>query len=486
MFNVVLVTIDSLRSDVVSCRNANEKIPFLNELSKRSCVFENAIAPGIPTFFCFPSLMTGNLPFDLGEYLGIPRSFGVETVAERLKSEGYKTFAIVSDNPALYPSYDYNRGFDVYSCFQKASSRKISTPLRQLARSLSSISFLRKSPKSIGCMYRTLLTPQIPMNGEEVNSQARNLLRRTCQPFFLWLHYMDTHFPYYSGLKYRKSSSSLARDLLDKLRFHHFTFNIDLGGKGRSSEIDDLALLATIKEVYTNSIRYVDSIVADIYDYVIDRFPETILVVTSDHGEAFMEHGVFFHEPYILYDELIKVPLIVKLPDGKGKSVEKTVSLASLPKTIMEIVGVESDFGGTNIIEFCENADEHYLNHVTETLWGCRAPHLRLGIFDNRTEIRGYHKMFSYRTELFKYILNTQNGKEEVYDLKNDPKEKANMMHLADRCDFHDFVVRARHNIKMILGRRMRRIPKMKERGRVPSAQEKEDIIKRLQRLGYL
>jgi len=444
--NLVLITIDSLRADFSRCFGIST--PFLSYLYRRSVVMENAVAAGVPTFFSFPSMFTGDLPFEHGYYLGIRRN--VLSLAEFLKSKGYITLAVVSDNPALYPSYGYNKGFDIYIYKSPFSNRRNKRKRSKVLKNKKKKGITGEFAEILRSIYRTVKQPSITMEAKEVNYLAKKMLKSLKKKFFLWLHYMDVHCPYYSGVKYLGLEDNILNDLITK-----YTFYKNLWEPFEQLKISDERLLRIFRRAYGNSIVYVDYRLREIVDYILDLYPNTLFVITSDHGEAFMEHGYFFHEPYILYDELIKVPLIFYSPYIEGRKVKKNVSLLSLPKTVSEFLVGKSPFQGVNLLEEKELGKSYCLNNVTEILYACRSPHIRQGILDNRTEIRGYYEMFSFRTSKYKYIINLKNKKEELYDLEIDPHEKVNLLNDKLTKEELSFYTTTRKTIEKIIKKRL-------------------------------
>lgn len=385
--NIVLITIDSLRADFVGYHNQNEKnTPFLDSFADKSYSFTNAISPANPTFFTFCSIMTGTLPFAFGNYLGIPNNNKIKTLAEVLKKHGYTTYAFLADSPALYSIYGYDKGFDYYDDGYNPSSRH-----------------------------------SIP--GKKLNEKVeRDFYREEKEPFFLWLHYMDTHLPFFSGLEeyFFKDKKPSERALKKKI------FQKELIPSVKEMKIKDKKSTEIFREAYRSCVKYMDKAVDEMVSFLQGKYPDTIFIIVSDHGEALMEHGMFGHEPYSLYNELIHIPILIHIPSLKPRKIAKTVSLVSLAKTISELVGIkEPQFQGNNLLK---DAVFSPINNISRILYKCRSPHVRLGILDNKTEIRGYTELWSFTKPDEKYILE-KNGKiEEYYLLLEDPDETINLM----------------------------------------------------------
>jgi arylsulfatase A-like enzyme len=435
--NIILITVDSLRADFVGYQNPREKnTPFLDKLADRSCVCSQAIAPSIPTPFFFPSLMMGRLPFEKGYYLGIPEVEGIQTLAEALKSNGYLTLAFIADNAYLSSSFGYHRGFDFY--FDRlAEVRLVDRPrsvlfdfwFRFQGRELRG--FRAKLGKWIAdrlftvfcflrAFYHTFIrSPQIALPGEVLNARLEKFFKgRMKEPFFVWVHYMDVHIPYFSGVeryfRYHRNP------LINKLA--QFIFYVGISLNMHRREITNPLILRVVKEAYRSSIKYTDQVLADLYDFLKDKYPDSVIIITSDHGEGFMEHGLYAHAPCSLYNELIRVPLLINFPYGEGRVIERPVSLLSLAKTICAISGIEDpNFAGEDILREDGSAD---LERISRILFNC----FRLGVFDNRTAVRGFSELWSYYGDRYKYIVEKGGSLRWLYDLKNDPGEQCNLI----------------------------------------------------------
>lgn len=421
--NIVLITIDSLRADFVGYLNPKENnTPFLDSFAKRSCSFTNGISPASPTFFVFSTIMTGIFPFTLGKYLGIPQNDKIKTLAEVLKDHGYATLAFLADSPALYSVFGYDRGFEFYDDgYEHAhkfylSLQEILWNLRQRIPEyiLNTIEIIHTFLKAL------IFTPSHSVPGKNLNEKVtKYFLATNKEPFFLWLHYMDVHLPFFSGLHTHFSSNNNFFDrTIKKIIFYKELMTSIRKMKLRNENIE------IFKEAYRSCVKYVDQYIGEIVHFLKTKYPNTVFVIVSDHGEAFMEHDMFGHEAYSLYNELIRIPIIIHASSQKANRVSKTVSLVSLAKTIAAIAGVkEEQFQGNNIVD-----DHSYssINNVSRILYKCRSPHVRLGILDNKTEIKGYTELWSFTTPTEKYIRGEDGRTEEYYNLSKDPFEKKN------------------------------------------------------------
>lgn len=426
--NIVLITLESLRADFVDYLNPKENnTPFLDKLSKESFVYKNAIAPGIPTFFHFPSMMTGKLPFAYGYKLGIDTSYDNKTIAEVLKQNGYRTIAALGDNPQLYSLYSFDRGFDVYlDGFERSQTDLF------IINTLWNIK--QRLPKKVGeildyirATVRMLSNSAPPhISGLELNKIViRELSKNSEDPFFLWIHYMDIHFPYLTGINRIKG-------VLKKINYYNKLM------KGVTSmKIDNPRIVELVRQAYRGCIEQMDDALGQLYELIKVKYPNTIFIITSDHGEAFMEHGMFCHEALSLYDELIKVPLLINFPSKKKKIFTEVVSTVSLAKTICSLLNIKNNnFDGTDLTY---DKNDESINHISKILYRCISPSIRFQIFDSKTEISGFNELVSYTTLRYKYIMEKGGKVEELYDLKKDPGETENIINKVPKKTVNEF-----------------------------------------------
>lgn len=424
--NIVLITIDSLRADFVGYQNPNEKnTPFLDKLAKNSYVYTHAIAPSIPTPFCFPAMMLGKLPFTYGKYLGIPDNRNIKTIAQVLQANDYGTYAFLADNPFLYSIYGYQKGFNLYNDGYEKTNKTYLSSLKFLLKIREKIpEKLLRVLEAIQTFLKIVsLSPQHAIAGSDLNKKVvQHFQHKQEKPFFLWLHYMDNHMPYFSGLnKYFFRNKNSIQRVINKIIFYK-----ELSISLRKMELKNDKTAEIFKEAYRSSIKYTDEQVGKIILFLKNKYPNTVFIITSDHGESFMEHGVFGHEILSLYNELIRIPLIINLPFTKSKRITQTVSLVSIPKTIAAIAGVNvRQFQGNNLL-----TDKVFssINNLSLVLYKCLDPQVLLGILDNQTQILGCRELWSFTTSREKYVLEKDGDRAEYYDLLYDPQEKINLL----------------------------------------------------------
>jgi len=333
--NVLLLTVDSLRYDrVLGMDEVNERAPTLNRLADEFVSFEQAVANGPNTPSSFPTILTSTHPLMYGgyRYLDEQRPF----VSETLRSAGLHTVGYHS-NPHLGPEKNYNHGFETFNDGGESDDD---------ARSLKN--FVDEHLDPDGLLYRMLrrgfhlfqMTADTSAyaRAPAITERATDWLDEQWdgdQPFFMWLHYMDVHYPFAPPDEYMEKQGLEPLSTRRKASLNGMMQENpdDLTSK----DVEDLLAL------YDGEIRLVDETIQGLLDDLEARdvLDETAVFVTADHGEAFGEHDRFGHHPY-LYDELLRVPLLARLPDSEPARIDEQVSLLDLGPTFYDLLDVET------------------------------------------------------------------------------------------------------------------------------------------------
>lgn len=347
--SVVLVTFDALRADAVSAESGpGSSTPTFATLAGDSIVFGQAISSFQGTTPSMSSLMTGRWPSFEGVPGWNPATFygftdlkspeerdlpiltgNVRTLAEILVEHGWRT-AGFNTNPFLSTSHNFQQGFGHYEQF------------------LSELEELR-------ARRRHELEPAYPP-AEMVASKVSSWLReQRRQPFFAWVHLMDPHSPYLPppphDRRFLERPSGL--DDVDLNRtLYHWLFeargNLEMAAKHPSPEslgVSREAVIEHARGLYHGEVQYGDAALGELVAVLRDEglLERTLLVVTADHGEEFGDHGHIFHELHQpAYDELLRVPLVIRFPDGRfsGARVGNQVRMVDLAPTILEVLGL--------------------------------------------------------------------------------------------------------------------------------------------------
>lgn len=412
--HIFLITVDCLRADFVgSIGGKSDFTPCIDKFSKDSVVFTRAFANGPGTNQSFPAILTSTYFLMHGMRL-LSHS---ATLAEVLNNSGFKTVAFHS-NPFLSRSLGWARGFEEFYDFmgvlQSPSAfvtrQKSRGSLSRLMKVLSTVSRASRSTAVQSLLkkiyYRSAGFAVPYLEGEELNRQVfRWIEKSSSKQFFLWMHYMDPHYPYIPPEPYLSDFPS---------RQEAFAFNLSVGDENPSKEN-----LPVLWNLYCDEVKYVDACIGHLLEYLEDEgFSEnSLILLLADHGHAFMEHGRFGHAYDILYNEVLHVPLILYGLEHSG-SLEANVQLLDVPPTIAELVGVKRpppSFRGESLIPIIEKGKSE-----TPIFSESAKPDLINLRYDKSK------KAISCIVGRWKLIINKMLNSVEFYDIEKDFDEKAN------------------------------------------------------------
>ena len=434
--SLVLVTVDCLRADHVGFLGYPRAVtPFLDSLASNSLVFSDAIVAGAPTYFSFPAIMASRSPLDLGrDVLGIAPN--EPTIATALRDAGYSTAAFLAGNPYLTRRFGYHQGFDNFHDFLDsafpAEPASVGSPakrrLSDLNRQIEAVSrrtdLTAAAYDELYFWYCQLLSARENLSMDRLRrypaadvmvDQARSWLSSLGnERFFLWLHLMDPHHPYYpppEALASLGASQISAR----RARFLNSCWNRwDIGVQRLER------YRAEILSLYDAGVYWVDKQISRLVRVLqqLQRWDETVFVVTADHGEEFLEHGTRYHTPMGLPEQLIHVPLLVRAPELGGTSLSQgPFSLIHLAPTLLDAVGVESAavFDSQSYWEQISTGNLPSEPVVVECVEGG----------DNclQAENQMRSRLMAVRDRRYKLVIRFSEKRDWLYDLKNDPEE---------------------------------------------------------------
>ena len=301
--NVLLISIDTLRADHLgSYGYPRPTSPRLDQLAREGARFETAVAPTSWTLPSHMSLLTGLDPLLTGVYVdtrSLPR--GTDTLALRLAKLGYATGGVVSGG-YLNAKWGFARGFDYYDDFSVGK-------------------------RHFGADKQEITSPHILQLANRWLDQWQQ--RDSRRPFFLFLHFYDVHYDFNPPPPY---DTMFDPDYQGTLTGLDFDTNPALKPGLPQRDLEHLLAL------YDGEIRHLDDHLGRFFDSLAERgvFDNTIVAVTSDHGEEFGEHGRFGHRE-TLYDEVLLIPLIVRFPAkiAPGTVVREQVRLIDVGPTLL-------------------------------------------------------------------------------------------------------------------------------------------------------
>jgi arylsulfatase A-like enzyme len=439
--NFILLTIDSLRADHLGCYGYHKNTsPNIDRLAESSIVFQRAITNAPYTKPSFKSIMTSTYPFSFEGYHTIkPRV----KIAEILQEKGYYTAAF-PNSPLLSAGSGYASGFEVFGDSSKPDpgTRMYSVLLRmagqfeRIFKSRMAGKFERIFKYDVRKVYNLLKTVS-PFNrlimlydrGSSVTQEVLSTLKNNRgKRLFIWAHYMDVHHPYIPhhhvhGERQVQISPREAVDLdsklSDQIRFQY-------GRKDRMIVTE--AELEKLVDLYDGEIKYVDEQIGFLLDALkqAELFDDTLIIITADHGEEFGEHGTLGHIGFNsythIYDELLRVPLIISHPKLGKHWLDDQVSLIDLAPTAIDMLGLSKveQFQGKSLLPLINGRDERRGAVVCEASAFNRNKGTEFIPADES-------KIVAYRTKDWKYIYNELSG-DEFYCLRDDPQEQHNLV----------------------------------------------------------
>ncbi len=369
--NIILITIDCLRPDHLELYGYGKRtMPNFVQLTPSGLVVDRAYTNSPFTLGSFPSIFTSSYPLEGDPFYTLKGR--PAPIYEVLHSKGYVTAGF---NANLYLSLikDYERGFDFYWSPVKTKGeihrgpRSYREIVLKIGRSL--YRRMEESPRLMDAVGSLPLFRDIAYlltdagvgytRAEEITRRAANWIRDYGKrPFFLWIHYMDVHNPYFVGgdLKRVGKLSYFIKEQ-ELVRKSHELYS-SREGLSIDRELD--GMLIKMKEVYDERIRRVDANIGKLIKVLEEEnlARDTALILTSDHGQGFLEHGFYSHGAYF-YEEVLRVPLIISLL-GKSSGYERIKndrSLIDIPPTILALLGESYPFyRGRSLLDDSNNS----------------------------------------------------------------------------------------------------------------------------------
>jgi arylsulfatase A-like enzyme len=385
--NVVVITIDALRPDHLGCygygRNTS---PSIDVFAEDSVLFAQAISQASVTIASLASFVTAVYPVRhriITQHLDYDRDLSYPTIMEILKEQNYE-IATFFAHPLLDRVKWIKRKVDFH--FQTK--------------------YYKDNSHQINSYSAADLT----------NAVLDWISRKPKNKFFIWMHYIDPHTPYLPPHPY------------DKLYINDEYYNSDKTAcfvdnlEGRGGIPPDVAI-KNISEVdyyiaqYDGEIKYVDKQIGRLIKNLkeLDLYKNTLIIISADHGESLGEHNIYFEHAAGLYDESIKVPLIIKLPQEKfrGKIVNKQVRVVDIMPSILNILNLKvlKNIDGESLYPVITGGD----------------------MYKSQYSFSKTAAMSSLRTDNWKLIYYEDSNNYELFNLKKDCKELNNLYNAEDK-----------------------------------------------------
>ena len=416
---IILISIDTLRADHLTLYGHSRfTSPRLDLFASEGVTFLDASSVAPWTLPAHASLFTGLYPQQHGAVsAAYPLSKGVPTLAEKLEADGWDTAAVVNTIWLGNPQFQLQRGFQDFLFIQDEADRKLPN--------------------------------------EQITDQAMAWLgKERTAPLFLFIHYYDVHSDYTSLSRYEKKfvepyegeidGTGLQLQLINlpdeyvemcKKNFDPEKCTLGSGpdpieiGKNIEKPIlekDDIQHLETL---YDAGIRQMDDEIGRLFSFLENRdlLKHGVVVITSDHGEEFMEHGRVFHH-LTTYQESLRIPLIMRgkgLP--RGLQIETPVSIVDIPATILSWAGLPpgGSVAGMDLTPLLDPQESSRISPIF---------HERLQFGEasagvDLVEVMGASAPFYFSVRQGPYKLVYRVGEEEpvLYDLSSDPDEETDV-----------------------------------------------------------
>ena len=378
MKNVVLIVLDTVRADRLGCYGSDLGLtPQIDEFARSAVRFDRAFSHAPWTLPSVASLLTSRHPrqHGAGGYLPNFQILPAEavTVAEVFQRAGATTHAIVNVL-FLTEKLQMTQGFDTVDA---------DAPNTNL---------------------------QVRRAGATTDAALRWIDQHGPRGFLLLIHYFDPHLIYDPPPPFRQRfAAPRDRSSTDYL----FGTRRDMVAlrAGRAAGLD-LPRIARLERLYNGEVAYVDAQVGRLLEGISQRGLDanTIVLVTADHGEEFLDHGGFEHG-HTHYDELLHVPLLIRAPNVQAPAtVHTTVRQIDVAPTLCELAGIEADpaFVGQSLVPLLQGRQEPHRPVLSEgNFWGPRRE--------------------AWRQGGMKLVRSFAPAETHLFDLRTDPAEKINL-----------------------------------------------------------
>ena len=446
--NILFILLDALRADHLGCYGYSKPTsPNIDEIAKRGILFANCFATTNTTDASVTSIFSGFYPRSHGilhhsykvtaEELAAFNRRNIKLFPEILKENGYQTFGLDWLGRWHQKGYDYYHGLNLKRTKQKEFIGKAGNLLKKVG-----LYPLAKKLYQNHVVRRLFGKVELYGNDYLLTKKTVEIIQETADPFFIFLHYYDTHAPYVASRKYRrmfydpktKFAAAKSFDNIKNPKVRQFY------EQWTKKEKDFAGVIAR----YDGSIRHLDDQIGEILAALrqAGKLSNTIIIITSDHGENLAENEILF-DHHSLYEGSLAAPLILAFPEGRPSleinfplKIKSVVQHVDLMPTLISLLNLQ-----VNINQEKVNLEEMELDgfDLMEIMEDQRE--LRSLVYAEEVEAQ---KKRCIRTKDYKLILATDpndaacsrcgglvhGGKKELYHLKNDPQEAQNMLEL--------------------------------------------------------
>lgn len=399
---VILITLDTVRADHLSVYGYNRiTSPNIDKFSEDGIVFENTVCQVPITRPSHFSILTGRYPSSHGltdNFSITPED--VPLLSEHMTENGYTSAAFVS--AAVFDSsFNTNFGFQEY--FDTIVNNFFSPHFVFVA----------------DLYYMGLIDIKNENSAAETNQVVFKWLEKNGnKQFFIWLHYFDPHTPYTPPERFKNMYTDKDFDI-DKY------YDYDWEKEHYNTELKEVVLDEEIVkhavDLYDAEIRSMDEELGKLFNELrrLNVYEKSLIIVTADHGESF-EHGYYFDHGDRLYEGLIRVPFILKLPGKiwKGEKINTQVETVDIAPTVLEILSISPLQGieGKSLVGLMSKEEEE--DSAGNKSYAYSQTPYRGGYYFKAKELQ------SIRSNDWKLIYDVRSKEYELFNLHGDPAEK--------------------------------------------------------------
>ena len=411
--NVVFIIADAARYDLVGRKGPGGKslTPFIDSQTAGGAIYTNSLSASSWTLPSVAGLMSSRNPIITRDTYSESYANGAMTMAEAFAASGYFTCAVVK-NPWL----------PIRTATGEALPMVVT---RGFAKYVPGGVKLEANPlfeQGVGQVQEFVAFPPAEMAVDEAKMTLAS--RRAGQPFFLYMHFMNTHEPYSPSpvdMSIADAAAPPVEGVPDHMIFKVLRHRAELRGKEILEE-EDAGLMARAKALYEAAMASTDAAVGRIAEYLAreGELENTVFVVTADHGEEMGEHGWFGHS-VTLYHEVLHVPLAMWGPGVKALRSGGLVSGVDIAPGVLALAGIETPEGADGDAEWPAGAGGGAREAVSSTVYP-PLPRKLVSVTTSLTDSDG-------RKVIWKRPIGEAAVEERLsmYDLSQDPGEKTDV-----------------------------------------------------------
>jgi arylsulfatase A-like enzyme len=408
--NVILIILDTVRSTSMSLFGyVRPTTPELERLARGGVVFERAVSPSPWTLPAHGALFTGRYPHEQTSNWKTPLDDRDATLAEVLGAAGYVTGGFAANPFYTMREHGLDRGFAHYEGFPVSIGQVLNSA------SLASL-ILAGRPGYSRNKLRDVIGNYEYLGRKKADDVTSSFLawqaRQGDRPFFAFLNYIDAYDPYTPPAVYAEAFG--VHD--PRTMWQRVTGRVP----GMTAEARHR--LWWNPDAYDATIAFMDAELGRMFRALDQQgvLENTLVIVTSDHGEQFGEHGLYGHGNS-LYMPLLHVPLVVHFPGvvPAGRRIAEFVTIRSLPATVLDLTGVAgSGMPGTSLAALWRDGEAAVDPLVFEVRQGINVdPDVPIAVGDMYGVIAEGH-----------YLIRNGDGSEELYDVRQDMALQHNLI----------------------------------------------------------